>query len=48
MHAAGFIFGAWAVGLLSIMLFGGGLLVSSWKTVLALSGEKKTQGSATN
>jgi hypothetical protein len=48
MHAAGFIFGAWAVGLLSTMLFGGGLLVTVWKTVVALSGEKKTQSSATN
>jgi hypothetical protein len=48
MHAAGFIFGAWAVGVLSIMLFGGGLLVSAWKTVATLGGEKKTQGSATN
>jgi hypothetical protein len=48
MHAAGFIFAAWAVGVLSVMLFGGGLLVSTWKTVAALGGTKKTQHSATN
>jgi hypothetical protein len=46
-HAAGYTFGAWAIGLLCV-LFGGGLLVSAWKTVAALGGEKKVQGSATN
>jgi hypothetical protein len=48
MHAAGFIFGAWAVGVLSVMLFGGGLLVSIWKTIATLGAEKKVQSSATN
>jgi hypothetical protein len=46
-HAAGHVFGAWAIGLLCV-LFGGGLLVSAWKTVTALGGEKKIQGSTTN
>ena len=46
-HAAGYVFGAWAIGLLCV-LFGGGLLVSAWKTVAALGGEKKIQGSTTN
>ena len=46
-HAAGYVFAAWAVGLLCV-LFGGGLLVSAWKTVTAFGGDKKTQGSATN
>jgi hypothetical protein len=46
-HASGYVFGAWAIGLLCL-LFGGGLLVSAWKTVAALGGEKKIQGSATN
>jgi hypothetical protein len=48
MHAAGFVFGAWAVGVLTITLFGGGLLVSIWKTIAAIGGEKKGQSSATN
>lgn len=47
VHAAGYVFGAWAIGLLCV-LFGGGLLVSAWRTVAVLAGEKKTQGSATN
>ncbi len=47
MYASGYVFGAWAIGLLCV-LFGGGLLVSAWRTVTALGGEKKTQGSATN
>jgi len=46
-HASGYVFAAWAIGLLCV-LFGGGLLVSAWKTVTALGGDKKTQGSATN
>jgi hypothetical protein len=48
MHAAGFIFAAWAVGVLSVMLFGGGFLVSTWKAIAALGAEKKAQSSATN
>ncbi|MBW2493879.1 MAG: hypothetical protein JRE43_03930 [Deltaproteobacteria bacterium] len=46
-HAAGYVFAAWAVGLLCV-LFGGGMLVSAWKTVAAFGGDKKAQGSATN
>ena len=46
-HASGHVFAAWAIGLICV-LFGGGLLVSAWKTLGALSGEKKTQSSATN
>ena len=46
-HASGHVFAAWAIGLLCV-LFGGGLLVSAWKTVAALGGGKKTQRSATN
>ena len=46
-HASGYVFAAWAIGLLCV-LFGGGLLVSAWKTVTALGGEKKIQGSTTN
>jgi hypothetical protein len=46
-HAAGYVFAAWAIGLICV-LFGGGLLVSAWKTLSALGGEKKVQGSATN
>ena len=46
-HASGYVFGAWAIGLLCV-LFGGGLLVSGWKTLVTLSGEKKTQSSTTN
>jgi hypothetical protein len=46
-HAAGHVFGAWAIGLLCL-LFGGGLLVSAWKTVVAFGGDKKIQGSTTN
>jgi hypothetical protein len=46
-HASGHVFGAWAIGLLCV-LFGGGLLVSAWKTVTTLGGDKKTQSSATN
>jgi hypothetical protein len=46
-HASGHVFAAWAIGLLCV-LFGGGLLVSAWKTVTALGGGKKTQRSATN
>ena len=47
VHAAGYVFGAWAIGLLCV-LFGGGLLVSAWRALVALVGEKKTQSSATN
>jgi hypothetical protein len=46
-HASGHVFAVWAIGLLCV-LFGGGMLVSAWKTLVALSGEKKTQSSATN
>ena len=46
-HASGHVFAAWAIGLLCV-LFGGGLLVSAWKTVTALGGGKKAQRSATN
>jgi hypothetical protein len=46
-HASGHVFAAWAIGLLCV-LFGGGLLVSAWKILVALSGEKKSQSSATN
>jgi hypothetical protein len=46
-HASGHVFAAWAIGLLCV-LFGGGLLVSAWKTVAALGGKKKIQRSATN
>ena len=46
-HASGYVFGAWAIGLICA-LFGGGLLVSAWKTVAALFGEKKVQSSTTN
>ncbi len=46
-HASGHTFAVWAIGLLCV-LFGGGLLVSAWKTVAALSAEKKVEHSATN
>ena len=46
-HAAGHVFGAWAIGLICA-LFAGGLLVSAWKTVAVLGGERKIQGSTTN
>jgi len=46
-HASGHVFAVWAVGLLCV-LFGGGLLVSAWKTVTALGGGKKIERSATN
>jgi hypothetical protein len=46
-HASGYVFAAWAIGLLCV-LFGGGLLVSAWKTVAAFGGDKKIQGSTTN
>ncbi len=46
-HASGHAFAVWAIGLLCV-LFGGGLLVSAWKTVVALGAEKKSQHSATN
>lgn len=46
-HASGYVVAAWAIGLLCL-LFGGGLIVSAWKTVAAFGGEKKTQTSATN
>jgi hypothetical protein len=44
---SGHVFGMWAIGLLCL-LFGGGLLVSTWKTVSALGAEKKGESSATN
>jgi hypothetical protein len=46
-HASGHTFAVWAIGLLCV-LFGGGLLVSAWKTVVALGAEKKIQHSTTN
>ena len=46
-HASGHVFAVWAIGLLCV-LFGGGLLVSAWKTVAAFGGDKKIQGSTTN
>ncbi len=46
-HASGEFFWMWAIALLCV-LFGGGLLVSAWKTVASLGGEKKIQRSATN
>ncbi len=46
-HASGHAFAVWAIGLLCV-LFGGGLLVSAWKTVAAFGGEKNAQRSATN
>ena len=46
-HASGYVFAVWAIGLLCV-LFGGGLLVSAWKTVAALGGENKIQRSTTN
>ncbi len=47
VHASGHVFGAWALGALCV-LFGGGLLVSAWKTLAAVGGKKKIQHSATN
>jgi hypothetical protein len=47
LHASGHVFGAWALGALCV-LFGGGLLVSAWKAVVAIGGEKKVEDSATN
>jgi hypothetical protein len=46
-HASGHVFAAWAIGLLCV-LFGGGFLVSAWKTVAAFGSDKKIQRSATN
>ena len=46
-HASGHVFAAWAIGLLCV-LFGGGLLVSAWKTVATFGSDKKIQGSTTN
>jgi hypothetical protein len=46
-QASGHTFAVWAIGLLCV-LFGGGLLVSAWKTVVALGAEKKIQHSTTN
>ena len=46
-HASGHVFAAWAISVLCV-LFGGGLLVSAWKTVAAFGGEKNAQRSATN
>ncbi len=46
-HASGYVVAAWAIGLICV-LFGGGLLVSAWKTVAAFGGENKGQSSATN
>jgi hypothetical protein len=46
-HASGHVFAVWAIALLCV-LFGGGLLVSAWKTVAAFGGEKNAQRSATN
>ncbi len=46
-HASGHVFAVWAIALLCV-LFGGGLLVSAWKTVVAVGGKKKVEQSATN
>ncbi len=46
-HALGYVFAVWAIALVCV-LFGGGLLVSAWKTVTALGGEKNIQRSATH
>ncbi len=46
-HASSHFFAVWAIGLLCV-LFGGGFLVSAWKTVVTLGGEKKIEHSATN
>jgi hypothetical protein len=46
-HDSGHVFAMWAIGVLCL-LFGGGLLVSTWKTVAALGAEKKSESSATN
>ena len=46
-HATGHVFVVWAIALLCV-LFGGGLLVSAWKTLAAFGGKKKVQHSATN
>ncbi len=46
-HAGGNTITTWAIGLLCA-LFGGGLLVSAWKTVTALGTHKKIESSATN
>jgi hypothetical protein len=47
LHASGHVFLVWALGALCV-LFGGGLLVSAWRTVAAIGGEKKVESSATN
>ncbi|HXV37022.1 MAG TPA: hypothetical protein VEC18_07725 [Myxococcota bacterium] len=46
-HASGWVFAAWALGFLCAM-FACGLLVSAWKMLAALGGEKKGDGSATH
>jgi hypothetical protein len=46
-HASGHVFAVWAIGLICV-LFGGGMLVSVWKTLTALGAEKKSESSATN
>jgi hypothetical protein len=46
-HASGHVVATWAIAFLCV-LFGGGLLVSGWKTLVALSGKKKVESSATN
>jgi len=46
-HASGYVFAAWAIGLICVV-FGGGMLVSAWKTLMALGAEKKSESSATN
>jgi len=46
-HASGYVFAVWAIGFLCA-LFGGGLLMSAWKTVATVSGKDKVQQSAIN
>jgi hypothetical protein len=46
-HASGHAFAVWAIGLICVV-FGGGMLVSVWKTLAALGTEKKSESSATN
>ncbi len=46
-HASGHVFAVWAIALLCV-LFGGGLLVSAWKTVATFGGDKKIQSNTTN
>ena len=46
-HAADNTFAVWAFGFLCV-LFGGGLIVSTWHTLSALGSAKKSESSTTN